>query len=70
MVLFCLSRDRKIIEEIYKIPFEEEIKGKRKSITISKNRSRKSETLYWYEKYRIKDEEEYKNANGIWQKIQ
>lgn len=69
IILFCLSEDRKIIEEIYKIPFEAEIKEKRKSITISKNRLRSSKTLYWYEQYRVTDEEELKRANKIYQTI-
>jgi len=69
ITFFCMSEDGKIIEEIYKIPFKNEIKGKRKSVTISKSRLRNSKTLYWYEKYREKDEDELKKANKIWQEI-
>lgn len=69
IVCFCFSEDGERIERIYRIPFKNEIKKKRKSISIYKNHMRNSKTLYWYEKYRIDDEEELNNANDIWQKI-
>lgn len=65
MILFCFNKDRKIVERIYRIPFEKEIKKKRKGIAIYKNFSKGG----WYEQYRVKDEEEIKRANDIWQKI-
>ena len=61
MILFCKSKDGKIIERIYKIPFEKEIKKKRKGISIYKNPSRG----VWYEKYRVRDEAEIERANNI-----
>lgn len=70
MVYFCLSKDGKMVERIYRIP-SLEIK-KRKGISIYKihrSHMKNSKNLYWYEKYRVDDEEELKRANDIWQKI-
>ena len=68
MVLVCMSKDRIMIEEIYKIPFKNiydlDTDNGRKSIGIMKN-SRHG----WYEEYRVKDLEELKMANEIWQNI-
>lgn len=66
MILFCFSNDRNIVERIYRIPFEKEIKQKRNGITIYKNPSKGD---MWYEQYRVKDEKEIKMANDIWKKI-
>lgn len=69
-VLICISEDGKIIEEIYKIPFEKEIKGKRKGIGIYKyDKEGFKFEGEWYEQYRVKDKEELKNTNIIWNKI-
>lgn len=66
MIFFCFSNDRKIVERIYRIPFKDEIKKKRKGAVIYKNPSR---GVQWYEQYRVKDEDEINKANEIWQKI-
>lgn len=65
MIFICRSKDRKIIEEIYKIPFKN-IKEKIKRIGIYKNVSK---WIPWYGKFRIKDEEEIRKANDILQRI-
>lgn len=64
IVCFCKSVDGKRIERIYRFP-QPVIKGMR-SISIVKISSR---GISWYEKYRIKDDEEIKKANEIWKKI-
>jgi hypothetical protein len=68
MVCLCISEDEKIIERIYMFPL---IEIKRvETITIYKydsiGRLRKDG---WYEKYRVKDEDELKKANEIWAQI-
>lgn len=64
MIFFCKNKDRKIVEEIYKIPHWEMIG--RKSIGIYKDMPRR---VRWYEQYRVKDPGEIKRANELWQKI-
>lgn len=67
LVFICKSEDGKIIEEIYKIPFEKEIKGLRKGIGIYKYDIKGR--LYeggWYEPYRTKNKEELVRSNEIW----
>lgn len=61
---YCTSKEGKIIERKYRFPKKEtkNITG----ITITKNPSRGTQ---WYEEYRIKDEEELKMDNEMWQKI-
>ncbi len=66
MIFYCASKDGKIIERIYIIPFEKEIKDKRKGITILKNLTYKG--CGWYEKYRVTDEETIKQINDIWKR--
>ena len=72
VILICKSSDGKIIERIYRIPFEKEIKKKRKSIGIYKNPTiDRYGSLYipWYEEYRVTDEDELKKVNEVWKKI-
>lgn len=72
MILFCKSKDGKIIEDIYKIPFDDEIKKKIKSITIVKNpmNTRGTRSIVpWYRKYRTRYSDELKKANEILKKI-
>lgn len=64
MFCFCISKDGRIIERVYIIPWTEIIK--RKGISVYKNPTK---GILWYEKYRLKDEEELKNVNKIWNKI-
>lgn len=64
MVVYCVSKDGKIIERIYEFPWEEIIKIK--SIGIYKNPCR---NVQWYEQYRIRDEYKLNVANNIWIKI-
>lgn len=61
MICFCFNKDEKIIERIYKFPLWLII-GK-KGIMIYKNN-----IAGWYEKYRIRDEEEIKSVNDLWNK--
>lgn len=63
VICYCTSKDGKYIERIYIFP-EEEIK-ERGSITIYKNPSKG----FWYEKYRVTDEEVIKKINKIWKYI-
>lgn len=62
LVFFCVSKDGKRIEMIYRFP--KEYIENRRSITIRINSS-----WTWYEKYRVTDEEELKRANEIWNRI-
>lgn len=64
VILYCASKDGKIIERIYIFPKEEVMM--RTSITIVKN---PSTWPPWYEQYRIKDEETMKKVNDIWKEI-
>jgi hypothetical protein len=66
MICVCKNDHGNIIEEIYRIPFEELKRGAAK---ILKNRLRNSTTLYWYDKYRITNKEELKDANDILKKM-
>ncbi len=63
MICICKSTDGKRIERIYRFP-KNEINNRR-GITIVKNPSRS----VWYEKFRIKDEEEIRKSNDILQRI-
>lgn len=65
-ICICKSKDGERIERIYRIP-SWEIKG-RKGITIYRYILKNSNTLYWYEQYRVKDPEELKKANDILQR--
>ena len=67
MICYCTNKNGTIIERIYIFPKKELIN--RHSITITKFPLRNSDTLYWYEKYRVTDEEEIKKVNKIWKKI-
>lgn len=70
MIYYCASEDGKIIERIYEIP-KFETTG-RTCISIYKNPMNTRGTgpiIPWYEKYRVKDEEEIKKINDIWKKI-
>jgi hypothetical protein len=62
MVCLCISEDGKIIERIYKFPWKEitRLTG----ISIYKSRR-----VHWYDKYRVKDEDELKKAGDIWKNI-
>lgn len=62
MVYFCLSKDGKIIDRIYKFPSWEIMK--RKSISIYNN-----ENEHWYDEYRIEDPDKLRKVNETWQKI-
>lgn len=63
---FCVSKDRKIVERIYEFPANELID--RTSISIYKNPT-PSRGPFWYEQYRIMDEETIKKVNDIWKDI-
>lgn len=68
MVCYCISKDGKRIERIYKIPLWKITE--RKSIGIYKYDIRRIPYEDgWYEQYRVTDEEELKKANEIYQKI-
>ena len=70
MICFCISEDGQTVERIYKFPFEEEIKEKRKGVGIVKYDS--TGQLYncgWYERYREINKDELKRANKIWKGI-
>ena len=67
MIYFCLSEGGKRIERIYKIP-SSEIK-KRRYIGVYNEHLRTFRTAYWYEKYRVDNDDELKKANDIWKKI-
>jgi len=64
MICYCADKNGVNIERIYIFPKEEIVK--RTGTKITKNPSRGEQ---WYEKYRVKDEEEIKKVNGIWKKI-
>lgn len=70
-ICYCASKDGKDIERMYEFPFKEEIKDRRRSITVYKHSltDGRGKRLAWYEKYRIKDEEKLKKVNEIWKKI-
>lgn len=59
MICFCKSKDGKRIERIYRFPLS--VIKEVKTISIYRNPSRGG----WYEKYRIADEYELKNANTL-----
>lgn len=63
MICFCFSKYGKIVERIYKFPWKEIMRVK--GITVYKNPSKG----LWYEKYRIKSEDELKKANEIWKRL-
>lgn len=63
LILYCASKDGKIIKRIYIFPLEEILR--RTQITIVKNLHYGG----WYEYYRITDEETIKKVNEIWKKI-
>ena len=70
LILYCTSKDGKIIERIYIFPKFEVIK--RASIHIYKNPSRGGKGKNydpWYEEYRIKDEKILEKVNNIWKEI-
>ncbi len=71
IICYCASKDGKIIERIYIIPFKKEIKDKRKSMAIVKNPTNSvgNPIIPWYEKYRITDKETIKTVNAIWKEI-
>jgi len=64
MICFCISKDGKIVERIYKFPKEEIMRIT--NIGITKNSSRASG---WYEQYKVLDEKELERANEIWNEI-
>jgi hypothetical protein len=66
MICICKSKDGKIIERIYKFP-KKEIEN-RTGITIIKNPT-PSRGPYWYEQYRVTEEETIKKVNEIWKEI-
>jgi hypothetical protein len=70
MICFCFSENWKTVERIYKFP-KKEI-DERKSISIYKNPMNNAGTssiIPWYEKYRVKNEDELKRANEIWKEM-
>jgi hypothetical protein len=70
MVCFCLSKDGKTVERIYKF-LKKEI-DKRWSINIYKNPTVGRYGVPYvqsYEDYRITDEDELRKANDIWKEI-
>ena len=64
MVVFCYSKDWKIVERIYIIPWKEI--EYRKTIAIVKDPSK---GVQWYKKYRMTDKDELNKANEIWTRI-
>lgn len=64
MICFCFSKDGKLVERIYKFP--ENIVKDRRGAGIVRNITKGRQ---WYEKYRVKDEDELKKANDIWKDI-
>ncbi len=69
LILYCVSKDGKIIERIYIFPSEEILK--RISITVyddPKDRWKNS-ILPWYEEYRIDDEKVLLKVNEIWKHL-
>lgn len=67
VILYCVSEDGQVIERMYEIPKENLNPN---GITITKHQLRKnSNTLYWYEKFRITDEKDIKRTNEIWKKL-
>lgn len=70
MVCYCISKDGKMVERIYKIPSFEIIN--RRCIKIVKNpmNSRGTSPIVpWYEQYRATCEEELEKVNEIWKGI-
>lgn len=69
MICFCFSKDGKIVERIYKFPLKEIME--RTSAVIYKNPTDwvGDPKIAWYEKYRVKNEDELKKANEIWIQI-
>lgn len=63
LIYYCASEDGKKIERIYIFPWKEVTN--RTGISIYLN----SLQYTWYEKYRLKDEEEVKKVNKIWRLI-
>lgn len=66
LILYCASQDGYIIERIYIFPWDEVIKSN--GITIPKYPS-ESRGPYWYENYRVIDENILKEVNNIWRNI-
>lgn len=69
-ILYCISRDNKIIERIYIIP-KGEFKN-RTGVSIIKKpmNSRGTNSIVpWYEQYRITDKETMKKVNTIWKEV-
>ncbi len=62
LVFYCVSEDGNTIERVYIIPKYEIIK--RKCISACKNTCNA-----WYEKYKVSEEEDLKNANKFWDEI-
>lgn len=71
IICYCASKDGKIIERIYIIPFKKEIKKKRKGVIIYKNptNSHGNPKTSWYDEYRVTDEETIRRVNNIWKEI-
>lgn len=71
IVCICISKDGKIVERIYIIPFENEIKAKRTGISIYENptNAHGNPIISIFEQYRRTDEDELKRANEIWKHI-
>ena len=69
LILYCVSKDGKKIERLYEMP-EEEVEI-RDGITIWHNPTNphRKHKIPWYEKYRIKDDEELDRVNKIWKDI-
>ena len=69
MICFCFSKDGKIVERIYKFPLKEIME--RTGAVIYKNPTDwvGDPKITWYEKYRVKNEDELKKTNEIWIQI-
>jgi hypothetical protein len=68
LILYCISKDGKTVERIYIFPREEILE--RSSVCIVKYQLRKSSgVLYWYEEFRVTNEDELKKVNKIWEEI-
>lgn len=69
MVCFCFSKNGKIVERIYIIPKKEIERVKTLAIVKNPTDVHRNPIIPQYDKYRISDEDELKNANEIWKKI-
>jgi len=69
VIVYCISADGSTVERIYIFPREEVIMMT--GVTIYKNPkdSHGNPKIPWYEKYRLKDKEQIKKINEIWNNL-